>query len=96
MKGAISNKSSEHLLIVKGKYLQGRIHRIQFNLLPISKGRTERNLVEALIYEKGTGSFEWRAQLTGEIEIGHVHRLTAATPEEVEVGGKKAEYCIIA
>lgn len=43
----------------------------------------------------GTGSFEWKAALTGKIDVEHVHRLTAATEVEVKTGGKFAEFCII-
>lgn len=61
----------------------------------MSRQNPSRNIVEALIFEKATGSYEMRSELTGEIEIEHVHRLTAATAEEVAVGGERAEYCIL-
>ena len=99
--------------------MQGRRHKIQFTVQPASAGLNGFNFVDAVIYERGTGSFEWRSELTGilillylilfyftlfylilyfiigSVDVEYVHRLTGAQKQEVEIGGKKAEYCII-
>jgi len=79
----------------KSDWVTGRIHHVFFTVSPKSKGNGDHNQIEGLLYERGTGSFEWRGALTGEVEVEHVHRLTAATDQEVLIGKKKAEYCII-
>jgi len=49
-----------------------------------------------MLLRLGTGSFEWKAELTGDVEIEYVHRITGATQAEIDKGDRKAEYCIIA
>ena len=53
------------------------------------------------IWAIASGNIIWGVLLSyvfnlGEVEFEYVHRLTGASKAEVEIGGKKAEYCIIA
>jgi len=82
-------------VLTKSNFVQARRHKVHFTVEPKSKGADGYNLIEALTYERGTGSFEWRSELTGQVDIEHVHRLTGNSQGEVAVGGKQSQYCII-
>lgn len=42
-----------------------------------------------------SSSFEWKAMLTGGIDVEYVHRVTEVTKEEKKEGGMSAEWCIM-
>lgn len=63
-------------ITIQGYYKQGRHLKIKFEVSPKSAGRDAPNLLEAYIWERGTGTFQYKAVLTGEKDLLYVHRLS--------------------
>ena len=61
-----------------------------------SSVRTDPPILEAAVWQRAEGTWGYDAKFTGQMDVNLLHRITAVTDEEVEVGGKKtAAFCII-
>lgn len=60
------------------------------------RSRSDFPLLEAVVWQRGSGGWRLEATVIDQFDIHYVHRLTGATQAEKDVGKKFAEYCIVA